>query len=450
FLALIRIGVVPVLAMPPHRLTEIGQFVRFSEAAAYVIPDTHRGFDYRAMAAELGAACDTLRHVFVAGEAGDGQVALGPMIETPAEAPDFRADPMDVALMLLSGGTTAVPKLIARTHNDYVYNVKQSARVAGLGPNSVFLAVLPMAHNFTLGCPGVLGVFANGGRVVIAPAGDPETIFSLVERERVTIVSAAVPLIVKWLNSPLGDRYDFGSLEIMQNGGAKLAPELRKRVRERFACQYQESFGTSEGLLCMTGLDDNDERVLNSSGTPISPHDEIKIVDESGAEVPDGEAGELLCRGPYTVRGYYRAPEADGAAFTPDGFYRMGDVVRKIDGYIYVEGRKKELINRGGEKISCTEVEGHLLAHPEIENACVVAMPDAVYGEKACAFVIMKDGGRLSLDALAEFLLGRDIAKFKLPERLEIVDSFPISPAGKVLRRELRETIEGTKNTRSP
>ena len=160
------------------------------------------------------------------------------------------------------------------------------------------------------------------------------------------------------------------------NGGAKLAPELRRRVELRFGCTFQESFGTGEGLLNMTRLDDPAEIRFTSSGRPISPADEIRIVDEHGNDVPDGEVGELICRGPYTIRGYYNAPEKDRAAFTGDGFYRMGDMVRRIDGNLYVEGRLKDIINRGGEKISCEEVENYILGHPKIKNVCVVAMPD--------------------------------------------------------------------------
>jgi 2,3-dihydroxybenzoate-AMP ligase len=227
----------------------------------------------------------------------------------------------------------------------------------------------------------------------------------------------------------------------LMNGGAKLAPELRRRVELRFGCVFQESFGTGEGLLNMTRLTDPAEIRFTSSGRPISPADEIRIVDENGNDVADGEPGELLCRGPYTIRGYYKAPEKTRAAFTADGFYRMGDVVRRVDGNLYVEGRLKDIINRGGEKISCEEVENHILAYPKVKNACVVAMPDPTFGEKACAFVIPVEDANFDLDEMNRFLLSRDIAKFKLPERLKLVPEFPLSAAGKILRRELRRII---------
>jgi 2,3-dihydroxybenzoate-AMP ligase len=255
-------------------------------------------------------------------------------------------------------------------------------------------------------------------------------------------VAAAVPLIVNWLQAWRPGAHDLSSLRVVINGGARLAPELRQRVRDQFGCQIQEDFGTGEGLLNMTRLDDDDELVLNSSGAPVCPDDEIKVVDDAGHEVPDGQLGELICRGPYTIRGYYNASETNANAFTADGFYRMGDVVRKFDRHIYTIGRKKDLINRGGEKISAEEIENLILRHPKIKNACVVAMPDEVYGERACAFVILKADQTVGFRELVDFLLQQEIAKFKLPERLEVVEQFPLSPAGKILRRVLRTLIE--------
>ncbi|MBI2714135.1 MAG: AMP-binding protein [Rhizobiales bacterium] len=447
--ALLRIGVIPVLALPAHRREEISHIFAHTKATGYFVAEQWRGFDYRALAAEISGLAPSLRSVLVLGAPGPGQISLSDLLErdggAPAEAlATFAPAPDEVALMLLSGGTTGLPKLIPRTHNDYVYNCRQSGTVAGFNnTGTVFLALLPMAHNYTLGCPGVLGALAHGGTAVIAPDTTIETVAQLVEAERVSVISAAVPLIVNWLNANRPQHRDFSSLRVMMNGGAKLAPELRRRVELRFGCTFQESFGTGEGLLNMTRRDDPAEIRFTSSGRPISPADEIRVVDEQGNDVPDGAVGELICRGPYTVRSYYNAPEKDRAAFTSDGFYRMGDMVRRIDGNLYVEGRLKDIINRGGEKISCEEVENLILSHPKIKNVCVVAMPDETFGEKACAFVIPVDGATIDLDEIKTFLLGCNIAKFKLPERLAVVQQFPISPAGKILRRELRQVAAG-------
>jgi 2,3-dihydroxybenzoate-AMP ligase len=449
--ALLRIGVIPVLALPAHRREEISHIAAHTEAVGCIVPDVWRGFDYRALAAEMAGLAPSLRTVLVLGEPGRNQISLigllasnGHGSRSSDDLAAFAPPPDEVALMLLSGGTTGLPKLIPRTHNDYVYNCRQCGTVAGYDAATVFLALLPMAHNYTLGCPGVLGALAHGGTAVLAEDTGIETVARLIEAERVTIVSAAVPLIVNWLNAdPPRDR-DWSSLRVVMNGGAKLVPELRRRVEQRFGCKFQESFGTGEGLLNMTRLDDPPEIRFTSSGRPISPADEIRIVDEQGNDVSDGAVGELICRGPYTVRGYYNAPDKDRAAFTGDGYYRMGDMVRRVGGNLYVEGRLKDIINRGGEKISCEEVENYILGHPKIKNVCIVAMPDATFGEKACAFVIPVAGETVDLDEIKSFLLGRNIAKFKLPERLTVVNEFPISPAGKILRRELRRIAADT------
>lgn len=450
FYALIKIGVIPVLALPAHRRTEISHFAQHAEAVGYLIPDQVRGFDFRDLANEINAKVPSVKHVIVAGEAKEGQVSIGELIAGGDDAdPEDAGDPSDIALMLLSGGTTALPKMIPRTHNDYVHNCRQNGLICEVDSKTVFLALLPMAHNYNLACPGLLTTLAAGGRVVIATSLETDQIFPLIEKEGATIVPAAVPLIAKWLTSDIPGQHDLSSVNIIMNGGAKLVPELRQRIQDLFNCHFVDSFGTGEGLINLTRLDDSPELVFHASGRPISPGDELRIVDENGNEVAEGEKGELICRGPYTIRGYYKAPETNKTAFTEDGFYHTGDLVSLRNGNLYVEGRLKDLINRGGEKISIDEVENHVLANDKVENVCIVAMPDPQYGEKACAFVRLKDGQDMDFDELAAFLLDRGIAKFKLPERLEIIENFPLSPAGKILRRELRRMIEEIQATES-
>lgn len=440
YFALIRAGCIPVMALRAHRHTEVKHFIASSGAAGYVIPDVLRGFDYRAMAEEMRAACPTLKYVFVSGEPLPGQRSLAALFDSAScEMP--KLDPSEVALMLLSGGTTSLSKLIPRTHDDYVYNAKQCGRIARFGEDTVLMLLLPLGHNYNLASPGLMGALYHGGTVVLAPSGDAETVFPLIERERVTVLPAAVPLISTWLNSDVPKRHDLSSLRVVQNGGARLAPELRARLRDRFGCTPQEIYGTAEGLICMVPLDGDDEAVLESSGVPVCDDDEIQVLGDDDREVADGVPGELCVRGPYTVRGYYNAPDKNREAFTGDGFYRMGDFVRKRGRQVYTEGRRKDIINRGGEKISCDEIENYLFAHPKIKAATLVAMPDEAFGEKACAFVIAKPGETLGFDELIAFLKERRIASFKLPERLEIVAEFPTSPVGKVLKRELRERI---------
>jgi len=448
YFALSRIGAIPVMALRAHRQTEIRHFVRASGATAYVIPDRVGSFDYRAMAMEVQSEFRGLRTVFVAGEPGSGQQDLRELIAAPIATAAVRAtlatlhpDPAEVATMLLSGGTTSLSKLIPRTHDDYVLNARLCGRAAGFDERTVFMAILPLGHNYNLASPGMLGTLYYNGTVVLAPSGDPADVFSLVEREKVTTIAAVVPLISNWLNSSVPDGYDLSSLRVIQNGGARLAPELRSRLRARFGCLPQEIYGTAEGLINMVPLDAPEEYLLHSSGVPVCEDDELRVIDDAGKDLPDGVQGELATRGPYTICGYYRAPEKNAEAFTPDGYYRMGDIVRKEGRHIFTEGRKKDMINRGGEKISCEEVENLIFAHPKVKAVTLVAMPDPTFGERACAFVIAKKGQNLEFGELIAFLKQQNIASFKLPERLELVSEFPVSPVGKILKRQLREAI---------
>jgi len=449
YLALARIGAIPVMALRAHRHSEVQHFIAASGAVGYVIADVVSNFDYRDMAAEMQARFRHLKHVVVAGEPGPGQVALDPLLaREPSNMADAelaalpRPDPGDVATMLLSGGTTSMSKLIPRTHDDYVLNARLCAQAAGFDPDTVLMAVLPLGHNYNLASPGLLGAFYCGASVVIAGSTDTDAVFGLLQRERVTVVAAAVPLISNWLNAGVAQRYDLSSLEVVQNGGARLPTELRARLRSEFGCLPQEIYGTAEGLINITRRDDPEHELMHSSGAPVSELDEIRVIGDDDRDVPDGEPGELVTRGPYTIRGYYQAAAKNAEAFMPGGWYRMGDIVRKRGRHVYAEGRRKDLINRGGEKINCDEIESLIFAHPKVKVVALVAMSDPVFGEKACACVIAHPGETLTLQEVVGFLREQRIASFKLPERLELMDEFPISPVGKILKRQLREIVE--------
>jgi 2,3-dihydroxybenzoate-AMP ligase len=224
-----------------------------------------------------------------------------------------------------------------------------------------------------------------------------------------------------------------------------MLPELVDRTRATWdSVILGHAFGMAEGLTNLTRPEDPREVIRETQGRPVSAADEIRIVDDGGVDVVPGAVGELITRGPYTIRGYYNSEEYNRRAFTAEGFYRTGDMVRlHPTGNLVVEGRRKDLINRGGEKISAEEIENLMLGHENIHMAAVVAMPDAIMGERSCAFVILKHGCSLTLGQLTKFLQGKQIAKFKLPERLEVVDSLPLTGMGKVSKKDLREIIAG-------
>jgi 2,3-dihydroxybenzoate-AMP ligase len=448
YFALQKIGCVPIMALPTHRFREMSQFAESSGAVACVTPDRAKDFDYAEMVGRIRAANQRVKFGVVLGETLGSFISLKELIErssrrSKSDLERIRIDPEDPAVFQLSGGTTGVPKLIPRSHNDYLYNSKLASAVTGVGPDEVFLDVLPIAHNLPLACPGLQGYLLHGGRFVVANSTRSEDIFALIERHRVTHIAVVPALLIRLINDPAIGKFNLSSLRVIQSGGQRLQPEVRRRTRELIpSVTVQENFGMAEGMLMFVRFDDPEAVRMETVGRPLSPDDEVRLVDEDDREVAPGEVGELLARGPYTLRGYFGVPDYNARAFTPDGFYRSGDLMRlHPSGNYIVEGRKKDLINRGGEKISAEEIENLILTHPAVQNVACVPMPDPVLGERMCAFVILRRGTALSLRDLAAFLMEQEIAKHKLPERLEIVCEFPLSPFGKVSKKDLTERV---------
>ncbi|KOX23230.1 hypothetical protein ADK67_21785 [Saccharothrix sp. NRRL B-16348] len=435
-LALFRLGALPVFALPAHRSTEIVHLCRMSDAVAYLVPDQFQGFDYVALARVVQQSCPTVRTVLVSGVSSE-YTAFADVDADPVDLP--RPDPFDVALFLLSGGTTGLPKLIPRTHSDYIYNATASAELCGLDQDTRYLVALPVAHNFPLACPGVLGVLATGGRVVLTNNPSPESAFALIEREKVTMTALVPPLAAVWTEAVEWLEHDLTSLRLLQVGGAKLPVEVARRVEPALGCRLQQVFGMAEGLLNYTELDAAEDVILSTQGRPLSPADEIHVVDDEDKDVEQGAIGHLLTRGPYTLRGYYRADEHNKSAFTDDGFYRTGDLVRlTATGHLVVEGRVKDVINRGGDKVSAEEVEEHLAAHSGIREAAVVAAPDPIMGERTCAFIVPKEGKAPDVRTLAAFLSERGVAAYKAPDLVRVVDTLPRTGVGKIDKKALR------------
>ena len=449
YFALQKIGAIPICALPSHRYHEVRQFVTLADAVACVVPDRVGDFDFPALIERIKGEARSLKWCLVAGETPAGCLSIRELLaKEPARSPaDLRAihiDPTDPAVFQLSGGTTGIPKLIPRTHNDYFYNSTIAIAVNQTRDADVLLGVLPIEHNLPLACPGLQGFLMKGHTVVLSAGGRPADVFKLIQEHRVTHLEVVPALLIRWINDPAAKQYDLSSVRVIQSGGQRFQPEIRRQTQEVFPNgTVQENFGMSEGLLMFVRLDDPEEVRMETSGRPLSPDDEVKLLDDDDNEVAPGEVGELTVRGPYTLRGYFRAPEHNARAFTSDGFYRSGDLMRKHpSGNYIVEGRKKDLINRGGEKISAEEIENLILMHPAIQNVACVPMPDPMLGEKMCAYVILRAGhDRLELPELVAFLLEQEIAKHKLPERLEVVPDFPLSPFGKVSKKALTEDI---------
>ncbi len=448
-LACLRVGIVPVTALPAHRRTELAYLARHAEATAIAVPDHLRDFDHQTLAHDLA---DEVReatggswHVLVAGDdVASASIDLRALC-APGPGLDRLAAPgsRDVAVFLLSGGTTGLPKLIARTHDDYAYNARRSAAMAGIDADTVYLVSLPAGHNFPLACPGILGTLLAGGMVVMLASPEPARAFATIAAERVTHTAVVPAIAGRWLDHAAEHGADdLASLRVLQVGGARLADELARKVRPVLGCTPQQVFGMAEGLLNYTRLDEPDDVVCTTQGRPMCPDDEVRLVDELDQDVPDGEPGSLLTRGPYTPRGYYKAAEQNARAFTDDGWYRSGDICRRTPaGNLIVEGRDKDMINRGGEKISAEEVENLVYQLPAVAQVAAVAMPDPQLGERVCVYVVARPAATLTLEEIRSFMDASGVARFKLPEHLVLVEELAATKVGKIDKKALRADI---------
>ena len=431
FFAAIHLGAIPIMCLPAHKKLEIHKFAKHTEAKLYIGRPENKP-----LIEQLPSSINILI---------DGALDNYPSLSQKTNKPNA-ADPRsdlsanDVALLQLSGGSTSIPKLIPRTHKDYLYSIKQSIKVCNFNENTVYLSALPVQHNFSLSSPGALGALLAGGTVVLAARPQPSLCFSLIEKYKVTVTAVVPPLAILWLESP--QSHSLQTLQTLQVGGAKLNENAAKRITPKLGCKLQQVFGMAEGLVCYTRFDDDNNTIVTTQGRPMSEADEIKIVDELDQEVEEGQTGHLLTRGPYTIQGYFKAPEHNTKAFTADGFYRTGDMVRKTStGHLIVEGRSKDVINRGGEKIACDEIENLLLAHPEVIDSAIVGYADTFMGEKSCAFVVSKES-TLSKGQILKFLRDQGLASYKIPDKILFVDDLPKTSLGKVSKQKLKDQLQ--------
>ncbi|HEY8700239.1 MAG TPA: AMP-binding protein [Arthrobacter sp.] len=449
-LACFRSGIIPVMALPAHRQFELSYLAELSESRAVAVRDSIKDFSHQDLANQIANETASVTHVLVSGQVNPGNVDLDALLAPGADPAGARkrldaAAPAgdDPACFLLSGGTTGLPKLITRTHNDYAYNIKATSVVTNVTSETVYLGTLPVSHNFPLACPGILGVLFAGGRVVMLPSPEPSKAFAAIERERVTLSTAVPAVAQRWIEYQQEHLTDqLKTLEVLQVGGSRLADEIARKVKPVLGATLQQVFGMAEGLINTTRLDDPEEVICTTQGRPVSEADEIRIVDEAGNDLPDGVPGAILTRGPYTPRGYYKAAEHNARAFTADGWYGSGDIVeRRMDGNLIVQGRDKDMINRGGEKISAEEIESLVYRLDAVTLAAAVSMPDPLLGEKLCLFVTLKPGAELTLADVQDSLRRTGVAAFKIPEKLVVVDEIPTTKVGKINKKQLREDI---------
>jgi cyclohexanecarboxylate-CoA ligase len=445
FLAALRVGAVINPIPPTYRASELRFMLGLLESQVAVVPARFRGFDHAAMLAGLRPALPRLRHVLVAhGEGPDGTMPLAALTDQPWEARSDRGalagtDPNAVHEVVFTSGTTGEPKGVMHTQNTTLSTLHRAIERLELSDRDVMLMASTGGHQtgFLFGyCLTLL----LGATTVWMDVWNVEEAAGLIEAEGVTLTMGATPFLRDLTYCEA--RSDLRSLRLFIAAGAPIPRPLVRDARARLGCAVSAGWGmTEDGLVTCNGLRDPEEKIFGSDGLPL-PGMELQVVDGDGAPAPAGVEGDLLARGAAQFVGYFRRPQFTADAHTADGWFRTGDrATIDRDGYLAITGRAKDIIIRGGENIPIVEVENLLYTHPKIAGVAIVAMPDPRLGERACAVVIPREGQTLTLTEIVRFLEQHELARQKLPERLELVSEFPTTPSGKVQKYKLRDLV---------
>jgi 2,3-dihydroxybenzoate-AMP ligase len=450
YFALQKIGAIPVLLIDRYRQYEISHLINRTGARHWIVPLTYRTCDYLPVIHDIQKEQTGLKTVItVRGEMdGPGWHAMERLLtDTKISAEDLvrlagvRPNPMEVAHMGPTGGTTGLPKIVPRTHNSLLCATDFCSRSWDLASRDICLIAGPIGHDLSFSKGFVASVMMQG-KIVFLDSTDRGEICRTIEREKVTAV-VWVPTLAKMLLEYEDlDAYDLKSLKRMHSGGGASFPALIREVTERLGCRYYNGFGSTEGITTLTRTTDDFDTTCGTVGRPTCPYDTYKVIDQDGRPLPQGKAGELVVKGPGVFTGYYRNPAENTTAFTADGFFKTGDMARfDKKGNVILTGRMKEMINRGGESISAFEIESLLMDHPEVVRAAVVPMPDPLLGERVCAFIQLSPGARLGFDDVILYLKGRKASVLQLPERIEFMEALPLTAAGKLDKKALAEHI---------
>lgn len=448
WIACLKAAMIPVCTLAAHREHELSYLGNHSGARMHFVAGDDPKFDDVSFSLGLREKVASLQWTLQArGAPRDGSVSLEDLIAGVSRQDALTAlsevphDPFQVAVFQLSGGTTGVPKIIPRFNNEYLYNMRSVAAVNGYRSDDTLFMPLPMMHNLSMGC--CVGPFLlSGGAYAISPNLLPETLEKLFRQYEPTWATMGGPILEK-----LRPAIEAGRLPLNKLRGA-MSPNNSAKIGKILGAPVFHIFGMTEGVIMLTRPEDPREVREGMIGRPVSQWDEVKLL-EPGTEteiVEEDAEGECVFAGPYTIHGYYDAEERNRETFTSDGFYRSGDLMsfRVIDGVKYFRfcGRTKDVVDRAGEKINCEEVELVVARHPAVAMASVVGMPDPVYRERVCAFVILREQySSLGVSELGKFLEMQGLAKFKWPERIEVLSEFPLTGSGKLSKPLLRKAI---------
>lgn len=458
-LGCLRAGLIPVCTLAAHRALEIGYIGCHVSARLHIVDGDDPKFDLPDFALKMQQEIPTMRLIVsLRGDRRDGVIAFREMIEgidaaeAKATIDAIRHDPYQVAIFQLSGGTTGVPKVIPRMQNDYLLNAERVGATMGFRSDDVFFMPMPIIHNACMVC-FLLPSLLNGAAFAIAKTMDSADWAEIFQNARPTFIGMMRPLL------PRLDRALDLFPQALDNVRGCWSADAAWTINQKYGLHTFGMFGMSEGLCMCTRLEDPVENVSWTIGTPISALDEVRLLAPgTNTPVAPGEIGEMVCRGPYTIAGYYNAPQRNSEAFDEEGFYKSGDLMieRVLDGrrFFMFAGRTKDVVDRGGEKINCEEVENVVSTHESLSGCAVIGMPDPVLGERVCAYLLMRPGRAVpSLGEMQAFLEAKGLAKFKWPERLETIEVLPVTKVGKLdkaalredIRRRLAETMEASK-----
>ena len=451
YFALQKIGAVPVLLIDRYRQFEINHLIGLTGATSWIVASRYKKTDYGPIIKDVLKENPAMRHVITVRGEGNSEPFSGleKLMEEAALTEeslgllaDRRPDPMQVAHMGPTGGTTGAPKIVPRTHNSLITGIEYCSKAWEQSIEDVNLLAGPIGHDLTF-TKGFIGSILTLGKVVFLDSTESKEICETIEREKVTSIIWVPTLAQRLMQYEDLNGHDLSSLKKMHSAGGASHPDLVKDVTEKLGMTFFNGYGATEGMTTITRSRDDLAVICSTVGRPTCPYDTYKIVDQGGNELPPNRPGELVLKGPGVFTGYYQNPEENKRAFTQDGFFRTGDVAR-IDekGYITLTGRLKEMINRGGESISATEIERLISRHPDVAAVAVIPMPDPEMGERVCAYVQPKPGAQLTFDAIISFLRGEKASVLQLPERIEFIDAMPYTGAQKTDKKCLQEDIE--------
>lgn len=451
YFALQKIGAIPVLLIDRYRQFEINRLIRLTGATAWIVASRYKKTDYIPIINDVLRENPTLENIVTVRSDRDETSfsCLEKLIDSVKltrsdldRLARLRPDPMQVAHMGPTGGTTGEPKIVPRTHNSLVTCVEYCSRSWDQNTEDINLIAGPIGHDLTF-TKGFLGGVITQGKTIFLDSTSDMDICETIEAEKVTSMVWVPALAQRLLNYEDLGKYALGCLKKMHSAGAASHPDLVKDVTHKLGMKFYNGYGATEGMTTITRTTDDIETICTTVGRPTCPYDTYRVVDFNGIQSPPGTEGELVLKGPGVFTGYYNNPEENRKVFTRDGFFKTGDVARiDEEGYITLTGRMKEMINRGGESISTREIEGLINQHPEVAAVAVIPMPDPQLGEKACAYIQPREGAGLSFEEIISFLKSKQASVLQLPERIEFIEDMPYTAALKLDKKFLKADIE--------